>query len=397
MPFDSVPALLGLNSDFSQVFPALLILSAPYLFFGVLQPSRFLKLTVNEVILISAVIGYLLLVTTVNYLLGTNQNLTGAIFFKQLLALVGGLMIYVTFRITELTPQRIELAARRLLIVLIPIVAHQAFFTVGTGARVNGFSTEPSHFGNFLVFFVLPALFLGTGRGWTFFCFLVLCNIYILLTFSLTAIVAASAFYLGWFLVHQGLSLNQIFALSALFVIMSSLVVLGNFDFGYLLSNLSAFSSREAFVAALSVSGSLVDRLYSFWGPVYGILSGSVTFGAGIGGDFSLLPKLVPLEQFEIIQSVRSGPVGVSSFAGKVLTWGGVPLTALTVFIFSRLFWQASPKLKVSVLPVLLSSLFSMGALVVPYIWFWAAFLMHSNQRVVRAKLEQTSQVGTFQ
>ena len=32
------------------------------------------------------------------------------------------------------------------------------------------------------------------------------------------------------------------------------------------ISNASAFSSREAFVSALSVSGSLVDRLYSFWG-----------------------------------------------------------------------------------------------------------------------------------
>lgn len=395
MPFDSVPALLGITSSFSQVFPAVLIFSVVYCFLGMLQPRGFVNVPVYEFVLIFLIVAYLLLITAINFFLVNSQTVTAAIFLKQLFSLTGGLLIYLSFRITKITPQRLAICAKWLLIILVPIVIYQLFFEPSDYVRVKGFSTEPSHFGNFLVFFALPALFLANERGAEFFILVFLCNVFILSTVSITAFVSASLFYLGWMLASRALSFKQISILCTSLFIIVGVAFLSNMNFDYLVSNASAFSSREAFVSALSVSGSLVDRLYSFWGPGYGILSGSIMFGAGIGGDVSLLPKLVPSQQFEIIASVRSGPVGVSSFAGKVMTWGGIPLTALTVFIFSRLFWQASPKLKVSVLPVLVSSLFSMGALVVPYIWFWAAFLMQSNQRVVRAKLVQTNQVST--
>ena len=59
---------------------------------------------------------------------------------------------------------------------------------------------------------------------------------------------------------------------------------------------------------------------------------------------------------------------------------GWYPLTADSVNFFQA-FFASKSQLRASVMPVLLSALFSMGALVVPYMWFWAAFLAQSNQR----------------
>lgn len=381
MPFDSVPALLGISSSFSQVFPALLIFSVIYIFFGILQPRGLSKIPVYELVLIFSILAYLLLITGINLLLGNSQNLTADILFKQFFALIGGLLIYLSFRITEITPQRLGVCVKWLLIILVPVVIYQVFFDQSDYIRVKGFSTEPSHFGNFLVFFALPALFLADQRGAIFFILLFLCNVFILLTVSITALVSASFFYVGWMLGSRALSFKRVSVACASLFLILGVAFSSNMNFDYLVSNASAFSSREAFVSAMAVSGSLVDRLYSFWGPAYGVLSGYVIFGGGVGGDITLLPNLIPSDKFDIIASVRSYPVGVSSFAGKVMTWGGIPLTVITVFIFFRLFWQASPQLKASVMPVLFSALFSMGALVVPYMWFWAAFLAQSNQR----------------
>ena len=381
MPFDSVPSLLGFSSGFSQVFPAVLIFSVIYCFLGILQPRGFKKISVYELALIFLIVTYLLLITVINYCQLSDQNVTGPILFKQFFSLVGGLLIYLSFRITDINPERLAICAKWFLVFLVPVVIYQLFFQPSDYVRIQGFSTEPSHFGNFLVFFALPALFLANDRGARFFALLFLCNVFILSTVSMTAFFSAGLFYLGWTLASRALSLKQVFVVcTSLFTILG-FTLLADVNFDYLLSNASAFSSSEAFASALSVSGSLVDRLYSFWGPAYGILSGLVVFGAGIGGDIALLPRLVPAEQFDIIASVRAGPVGVSSFAGKVMTWGGVPLTAITYLVFARLFWQASSQMKAAVMPVFFSAFFSMGALVVPYIWFWIAFLVQSNQR----------------
>lgn len=381
MPFDSVPSLLGINSEFSQVFPAVLIFSVIYVFRGVLKPRGNPKLISHELVIIFSILAYLLLVTLVNFFFQNQKFVTDAIFFKQLFSLLGGLLIYLSFRTTVITPARLSTCVKWLLIVLTPVVIYQVFLQPSDYVRAKGFSTEPSHFGNFLVFFALPAIFLSNERGPRFFASLFLCNLFILSTVSLTAVLSAGIFYLGWFLANRALSLRRLLVISAsLFIILGS-IFLSGINFEYLFSNASAFSSEEAFVSALSVSGSLVDRLYSFWGPAYGILSGAVIFGAGVGGDFALLPKLITPEQYEIIASVRSGAVGVSSFFGKVMTWGGIPLTGATVIIFSKLFWKAGPALRACVVPVFVSSFFSMGALVVPYIWFWVAFLVQSNQR----------------
>ena len=243
MPFDSVPALLGIGNGFSQVFPALLIFSVIYIFLAILQPRWLAKIPVYELVLIFSILAYLLLITVINFFWANAQNVTAAILVKQFFSLTGGLLIYLSFRITEINPQRLGVCVKWLLIILVPIVIYQLFFEPSDYVRVKGFSTEPSHFGNFLVFFALPALFLANERGAKFFILLILCNVFILLTVSITALVSASFFYAGWMLASRALSFKQAFVVcSSLFIILG-IAVSSNMNFYYLVSNVRAFSS----------------------------------------------------------------------------------------------------------------------------------------------------------
>lgn len=383
LPFDSVPMILGLTSGFSQVFPAVLVISIPYLLFSFFRPRVFVRVMRLEFLVAAAVLTYLLFLTIINFSLLAPASLTLPTFVRQLGALVGGLLIYFTFRVSDLTPERLSKFARHLTIFLMPFILFQSPLLNSGLVRVSGLSTEPSHFGNFLVFFVLPALLLDPDRGLRFRIFFLVVNFYLLLTFSLTAYVSAFALYSFWAIAVGAFSFSLKTVWSSLIFISigASLLFSMKFDFSYVVSNVTNFSSREAFSEGLTVSGSLVDRFYSFWAPFSALFKGDIIFGGGIAGDYRLLPALVSPEIYEIISSVRSGQVGFSSFVAKVITWGGWPLFLGFCLIIFSLLMRSSRKLCACAIPVFISGMFSLGALVVPYVWLWIAILKQNQLR----------------
>lgn len=259
----------------------------------------------------------------------------------------------------------------------VPIVLFQVFGNSGASFRVQGFSTEPSHFGHFLSFACIPWMIisgLSSKRNKMLFLYL---NICLLLTFSITAYFSAFLVYFFWIInnltlikFHHVLFGLAFFTLSLFYI---------ELDFTYVYQNVSFLLSYNNFIEGLQFSASLSDRFYSFWAPITGLLDSKIIFGRGIGGDYLILPEIVPREVYELISSVRSGEVGVSSFFGKIITWGGWPLMLAYIFIFFMLYQKADKKIRYFAFPVFINSLFSMGALVVPYIWMWLAILKNKN------------------
>ena len=246
LPFDSVPMILGLTSGFSQVFPAVLVISIPYLLFSFFRPRVFVRVMRLEFLVAAAVLTYLLFLTIINFSLLAPASLTLPTFVRQLGALVGGLLIYFTFRVSDLTPERLSKFARHLTIFLMPFILFQSPLLNSGLVRVSGLSTEPSHFGNFLVFFVLPALLLDPDRGLRFRIFFLVVNFYLLLTFSLTAYVSAFALYSFWAIAVGAFSFSLKTVWSSLIFISigASLLFSMKFDFSYVVSNVTNFSSR---------------------------------------------------------------------------------------------------------------------------------------------------------
>ena len=98
MPFDPVLALLFLNSHFSKIFSAGLIILLPYYLRGASAEMAFQTHGFRSYFLI---IGYLLLVTTVNFYSGASRKLVSASFLDSSLfspAVLRGALLFGLWR-----------------------------------------------------------------------------------------------------------------------------------------------------------------------------------------------------------------------------------------------------------------------------------------------------------
>lgn len=260
---------------------------------------------------------------------------------------------------------------------LIPISIFQLLDLVFSSKRLSGFSSEPSHFGHFLVFALIPALILLRERIKFYKILIIYCNILVFLTFSITALFQLFILY---FVIFFNFNLRNLL----LFFTFLALIGVGIFlsQDSYLFSNLKLFLSLEAFEDGISVSASLADRYYSVVAPIKNLGSSISIFGNGIASDYYYFNNLVPYPANELIANQRSGYVGFSSFFAKVICWGGLPLlTALTTVLVS-LYRNADIKVRRFIIPVIIASTYSLGSLATPYICLWLAILRLSNIKI---------------
>ena len=156
LPFDSIFLLLGFGGGFSQVFPAVLVYSGLILVAALFLPKSFRRVDLLEYILIFFILGYLLLVTWAPFFFDDDKNIAWSSFLRQFMALLGGLAVYLSFRIFDVSSIVIARHIKIALITTIPIIFLQIFGSTGDAFRVQGYSTEPSHFGHFLSFAAIP-------------------------------------------------------------------------------------------------------------------------------------------------------------------------------------------------------------------------------------------------
>jgi hypothetical protein len=378
LPFDSIFLLLGFSGGFSQVFPAVLVYSGLILFAALFFPKSFRRVDLLEYILLFFILGYLLLVTWAPFFFNDDKNIAWSSFLRQFMALLGGLAIYLSFRIFDVSSIVIARHIKIALITTIPIIFLQIFGSAGDPFRVQGYSTEPSHFGHFLSFAAIPWMLIAGLSSSSNKILFVYLNVCLLLTVSITAYFSAFLVYMLWTI--NNFNIIKFHHVVVTLVFCSLFLLFVDIEFSYAYRNASFFLSFDNFNAGMLSSASLTDRFYSFWAPIGGLIDSKITFGGGIGGDYLILPEIVPSEALELISSVRSGDVGLASFFGKVVTWGGWVLAWLYVVIFFIFYKNADQNIRYFALPVFISSLFSMGSLVVPYVWMWFAILRNSKK-----------------
>ena len=380
LPFDSLPGLFGFENSYSQIFPALLVYSPIVFLFAIFMPHKFRRIKSIEWVIISMTLGYLILSTFLVQLVPNHGQFTFNLssFIRQFIALLGGILIYLSFRFFNVSHRFMIRQIILGTVLTIPIVLYQFFISNDDFFRIKGFSTEPSHFGHFLAFAALPAVLMDESRGMKNKLLFGYINVCILLTFSITTYFSVFLIYLFWGFRHYGFKLFKYLSF-VIFILPLIFLSINFFDYQYVQTNLSFFLSAEAFELGLQSSASLTDRFYSFWIPFKYLFSFDFIFGYGIAGDYFALKDLMPSQAYELISSVRSGDVGISSFFGKIAIWGGwfLSITFLLITIF--LYKNAPKNIRIFALPVFISSFFSMGSLVYPYIWLWLAILMNSK------------------
>ena len=377
VPYDSLTHLFGadLNTT-SQTFPATAALSIPYL----LVAGRRLRTSPQSRRLLRWLMVFatgLLAVTLLNIV--SESVFSGeahdewrlATATRQGFSLALGLTTFVMFQDVLLRlghAQAFKWLAiggiPSLLLVLVQLLAGEP--------RVQGFSSEPSHLADVLVFAFLPAC---GYVAWPFrrrVALALVGTLALVVAFSSTGLMKATMVMLLYF-ASRNLLGRGLLVIAA--VMAAVFAVLSFFPENYVFLIVS-WMYTSYMDTGVFVGGSFIDRFNGFAGPVAMLGDWHAWFGYGLGGDTVYFDQLFDLDTADAIRDVKGDIASISSLQGKMLLYAGV--WGYAIYLAAWLIaWRSAPPGSPSrfMVPALFfASVFSLAPLFLPHLWLWFAF-----------------------
>lgn len=374
LPYDSLTYLLGFDlASTAQTLPLTAIFSLPYLVLCALR----LRLTpvartIAARLLICLLwmlalwgLGFILTDSRDGELMEDLRTIAGS---RQALSFLLGFTSFLMFA-DALVRGGQSHAMRMVLLGSIPnIIAILMQFFEGD-FRVQGLSSEPSHLADYIVFAVIPALYLVYDRSSHFLPSLGAATMLIGLTFSTTGYLKLVGFL---FAKYGGLKRiwRGVFVFAFVAVGLATLYFLFPDNYISLTIRYMLYSYNATGELA---GGSWVDRWNGFAGPLtHVITSPSSWLGYGFGADTIYFYKLFRPEVAREILALKGDIPSISSMHGKLLLYLG----PIGYVLYLSTWWKAyrsSPPDHIAraLLPaVLLGSLFSLAPFHLPYVWF---------------------------
>ena len=245
-----------------------------------------------------------------------------------------------------------------------------AQFTDGA-FRVQGFSSEPSHFADMIVFSFLPACAMAAVSV-KYRSISAITGVSMLLaTFSTTGYLKA-LFVIGSYFAIKGRLFLGLFVRSVLMGCGYFLISLFPENYVYLIFS---FMQNNYSQTGELLTGSFIDRFFGMIGPLSMLDHWQAWFGFGFGGDTVYFNKVFEVDTANAIRETKGDLVSISSLQGKLLMYGGVIGYGLylSVWLTAWAFVRHSNFLRTMLLSVFVASLFSLGPLFLPYTWLWLA------------------------
>ena len=377
LPYDSITHLLGLNAGAtSETLPATALFSVLYL----LVRGKRLRVSPSS----RAVFTYLmkcvtviLIVTVVNFAVEQSggfhpdfPSLRVITALRQATSMMLGMTSFLMFQ-DALLRVRFSDCMSWILVGMIP-----EFVVIGTQIahhtyRVQGLSPEPADLGDLLVFTFLPACAVASFKMRSRLMGMLTALGTLFRAFSTTALIE------GFFVIGAYFYLKRKFALGAALMailLAAAYIVFRMFPHNYVIAMVSyIFLSYKT--SGHLASASLVDRLYGLVGPVSLLRTPHAWLGYGFGGDDVYFYHLFPAGIARIIKSSTRGFLAIASLQGKMLMYGGV----IGYGYYLAAWWKAwrsgtgNVLVRVMLIGVFATSLFSLAPFFIPYVWLWLA------------------------
>lgn len=374
LPYDSLTYLLGFDlASTAQTLPLTSLFSLPYLVLCALRlrltpAARTIagRLFICLVWMLALwALGFILTDPKDGELMEDLRTVAGS---RQALSFLLGFTSFLMFA-DALVRGGQSHAMRMVLLGSVPnIVAILLQFFNGD-FRVQGLSSEPSHLADYVVFAVIPALYLLYERRSYFLPSLGAATMLIGLTFSTTGYLKLVGFL---FAKYGGLKRiwRGVFVFAFVAVGLATLYFL--FPDNYISLTLRYMLYSYNATGELA-GGSWVDRWNGFAGPItHVITSPSSWLGYGFGADTIYFYKLFTPEVAREILALKGDIPSISSMHGKLLLYLGPIGYALYLSTWWKAY-RASPPGHIAraLLPaVMLGSLFSLAPFHLPYVWF---------------------------
>jgi hypothetical protein len=383
IPYDSLTYLLGADLTASaQTLPLTALLSVLYL--ALRGPALCTSSGSRRVALwLLAAAAAMVLVTAGNIVyeglasIEADTGMRSPTAMRQGLSLLLGITTYLMFQDALL---RLGMAQtmRWVLMGALPSLL-LALLQFGTGEfRIQGFSSEPSHLADMLVWALLPACALAAWpRLWRQLA--ALAGLLTLVgTFSTTGLLKAGVALLAYY-IGRGQALRALLVLPLAAGLGAA--VLSLFPDNYVFLVLDYMFTVFEDTGELA-TGSFIDRFFGLAGPVSLLGEWHSWLGYGLGGDTVYFNRLFDPGTADAIRDVKGDIASISSLQGKLLMYGGVWGYALYLGAWVSA-WRAAPRGHVArfiLVALFVSTLFSLGPLFLPHVWLWLALAATANR-----------------
>jgi hypothetical protein len=379
LPYDSLTYLLGFDANStSQTFPIVCLVSLIYV--PLLCLKRFNLSSGHNFLLIPAFLFlYFCQITFANIIIENivnveyiNTNLRMASSIRQGASFFLGVMIFYTFYDIF---KRFEINKVQLLLIVATIPTlllcwHQIFMGE---FRVQGFSTEPSHLADYIVWIFLPACFIADLKKRLRFSLYLIGFGFLILTFSITGYLKLLSIVFFYFMLNKKISKKSVAILVILFLLGVFIIFNSGDNYVSIMINtiINAYNGDGDILAIASIT----DRFFGFIGPFGLIDSPGGLFGYGFGADSVYFSSMFSPQIVDVILATKGDLPSLSSLQGKIFLYGGI-FGYVIYLLFWYKSWRSACKnnLARAIIPaIFFSSFFSLGPFFLPYTWYWLA------------------------
>jgi len=352
-----------------------------------LKVSRFRLTPISKMLLIFDL--YALFITFFNILIVMISGYKDVPFVSVFRQLVGLSISFTTFfvlrEIFRYYPDKslnwlvkVSIIVSVISVFIVDILLNHRFF------RVNATFIEPSHFGQFLVFILIPSILLSNIPKTLKKIFIIIVGMLIFLTFSFTTYIRLFIFLFFLFLFHKSITQKiKFLSISILLIILGLWAFLEIFKDSYVTYQLKSAIETIFITGSLETgTASLVDRIQLvFILKNFLQLGVKSIFGVGIGFEPLYFNVLYPENILNTIIQVKQFASYLNSFWGKVISYTGI--IGLSIFLYllkrtikaSAILKEKSFIVQASITAIYTYALIGLAPFQCIELWFWLAFL----------------------
>lgn len=303
-------------------------------------------------------------------------------FSRQLISLLFGVIFYVYIRKLFILYDEI-LIVKSILYTLLIIVFFAILDKLSGYSRIESTFSEPSHLGQYIVFIIIPLLYMYNYQLskklklilWP------LSIILLILTLSSTTFIRLFLFVGSIYLFKKKNFIDIFILVSLIFGLGYFLIILLPYLIGENYMNTMISLTIKGLNGEVALPLSVIDRM-NFYFVIFNMhLNLHTLFGYGLGGDSIHYKEFLPENIYSQILSVKSIGYSTNSFLGKIFIYSGLLGTSIfLIYIFllfknTKYLFDNSYKIKAILFAILVYSTIGIGAYTMVVIWFWFALI----------------------
>lgn len=123
------------------------------------------------------------------------------------------------------------------------------------------------------------------------------------------------------------------------------------------------------------------DRFYPIYPAIKNLFSLQGFFGLGFGGDYFEFRNLFPPSTHTEMMFMKPNFSYFNSYASKVILYFGIWGLGFIIYLFRESMMTKNKYIKIGFFNVLLSALWGVSNLSIPFVWFWFALAKSENEK----------------